>query len=111
MLEQPERSKGFDALATEVGRFLTFKELPPPEHAVFEFVLNGTAGKIEPHGLWAVINLGDDPVVVGLPGLRLRLEGGEGSWLPKDIAAEVIPPEGEAPDVLLLVRLPLAMET
>jgi hypothetical protein len=106
MLEQAGTGAGFDAFASEVGRFLTFKQFPPPERAVFELVLNGAGGKVEPHGLWAVVNLGDDPVMVGVPGLRVRLGAGEGARLPEEVVAEVIPPERETPDVLLLVRRP-----
>jgi hypothetical protein len=106
MLEQGRLDEGFDAFASEVVRFLAFKQLSPPERAVFELVLHAAGGKVEPHGLWAVINLGDDPVLVGVPGLRVRLEAGEGARLSEEIAAEVIPPEGDALDVLLLVRRP-----
>lgn len=106
MLEQAGTGEGFDAFALEVGRFLAFKQLPAPEHAVFELVLHGAGGKIEPGGLWAVINLGDNPVVVGVRGLRLRLGAGEGGRLPESVAAQVLPPETEAPHVLLLVRRP-----
>lgn len=108
MLERGGAAEGFDAFASEVGRFLAFKQLPPPGRAAFELVLHGAGGKVEPRGLWAVVNLGDDPVVVGVPGLRVRLGGGEGGWLPEEVAAEVIPPEGDAPGVLLLVRRPVA---
>jgi hypothetical protein len=106
MLEQAGTGGNFDAFASEVGRLLTFKQLPPPERAVFELVLNGAGGKVEPQGLWAVVNLGEDAVVVGVPGLRVRLEAGEGARLPEAVTADVLPPEGEMPDVLLLVRLP-----
>lgn len=107
MLEQAGPDADFDGFASEVQRFLAFKQLPAPERAVFELVLHGVGGTVEPSGLWAVVNLGDDPVVVGVPGLRVRLGPGEGSRLPAEIATEVIPPEGEAPDVLLLVRQPM----
>jgi hypothetical protein len=106
MLEQGGTGAGFNAFASAVGRFLTFKQLPPPEGAVFELVLHGAGGKVEPRDLWAVVNLGDDPVVVGVAGLRVRLGPGEGSRFPEEVAAEAIPPEGEVPDVLLLVRRP-----
>jgi hypothetical protein len=106
VLERGGAAEDFDAFALEARRFLAFKELPPPEHAVFELVLHGAGGKVEPRGLWAVVNLGDEPVVVGLPGLRVRLAAGEGARLPKGVAAELVPPEGDAPDVLLLVRRP-----
>jgi hypothetical protein len=106
MMGRAEAGRDFDAFAAEVGRFLTFKQLPPPGRAVFELVLHGAGGAVEPRDLWAVVNLGEDPVVVGLPGLRLRLGPGEGCLLPEDVAAEALPPEGEVPDVLLVVRRP-----
>jgi len=106
MLERAEMGGGFDAFASEVGRFLTFKQLPPPERAGFELVLHGSRGAIEPRGLWAVVNMGDDAVVVGVPGLRVRLGPGEGCRLPEDVAAEVIPPGAEVPDLLLVLRRP-----
>jgi hypothetical protein len=105
MLEQGQLDAGFGGFVSEVGRFLAFKQLPPPGCATFELVLHAAGGNVEPRNLWAVINLGEDPVVVGVPGLRVRLETGEGARLPGEVAAEIIPPEGDAPDVLLLVRL------
>jgi hypothetical protein len=108
MLERGEAACEFDAFASEVGRFLAFKQLPPPERAVFELVLHAPGGTLEPHGLWAVVNLGDDPVVICVLGLRLRLGAGEGGQLPEGVGAEVLPPEGDAPDVLLMVRRPQA---
>jgi hypothetical protein len=107
MLEHGGAVGDFDAFASDVGQFLTFKRLPPPEGAVFELVLHGAGGKVEPRGLWAVVNLGDDAVVIGVPGLRVCLGAGEGGRLPEEAAAEVIPPEGDARDVLLLVRRPV----
>jgi hypothetical protein len=106
MMEQGHADGDFDAFASEVAQFLDFKQLPPPKGAVFELVLNGPGGMVEPRGLWAVINLGDDPVVMSLPRLRVCLRAGEGGRLPEEILAEVVPPESNAPDVLLLVRRP-----
>jgi hypothetical protein len=106
MMDRAEAGQGFDGFAAEVGRFLAFKQLPPPERAVFELVLHGPGGGFEGRDLWAVVNLGEESVVVGLPGLRLRLGPGEGCVLPEGVAAEVLPPEGEVPDVLLAVRRP-----
>jgi hypothetical protein len=106
LLEQGGEAGRFDAFASDVGRFLAFKQLPPPDGAVFEFVLHGAGGRVEPGGLWGVVNLGEDPVLVGLPGLRVRLAAGEGSRLPEEIEAEVLSPEGDTPNVLLTVRRP-----
>jgi hypothetical protein len=106
MLEQGRVAGDFDAFASEVGRFLAFKQLPPPEHAAFELILHRAGATLEPRGLWAVVNLGEDPVVVGVAGLRVRLRAGEGGRLPAEVTAEVMPPEGDAPHMLLLVRHP-----
>ncbi len=105
MLEQAEAGGNFEALAAAVGRFLTFKQLPPPRHAVLELVLLGAAGTIAPEGLWALVNMGDE-AVVGFPGLRLLLGPGEGCRLPPGAVAEVLPPRDQSPRMLLLVRRP-----
>jgi hypothetical protein len=106
MLEQGETGGAFGVLASEVGRFLTFKQLIPPKQAVIELVLQRAGGVIEPSGLWAAINMGDGPVAVSLPGLRLLLGTGEGCQLPEGVAAQVLAPSGEVLDVLLVVRRP-----
>jgi hypothetical protein len=106
MLEQDETRGGFSAFAAEVGRFLTFKQLPPPTQAGVELVLSGAGGAVEARGLWAVINLGDGSVAVGLPGLGVRLGAGEGCRLPEGVDAEVVAPAGEEPDMLLVMRRP-----
>jgi len=103
MLEQQDARRDFDAIVSEIVRFLTFKQLPPPEGAVFELILHRAGAAMEPPDLWAVINMGDDPVVVEVPGLRLRLGAGEGCRLPQGIAAEINPPVGELPDVLIRI--------
>ncbi|MFO0929669.1 MAG: hypothetical protein U0736_22040 [Gemmataceae bacterium] len=94
----------FDAFATEVGQFLTFKQLSPATGAAVELVRHGAGGTIDPRGLWAVINMGDDTALVELPGLRVRLPAGEGCQVPPTMAADVLPPAGELPILLLLVR-------
>jgi hypothetical protein len=104
MLEQG--AAGFDSLASEVGRFLAFKQLPPPESSVFELVLHSAGGKLEQRDLWAVVNLGDDPIALGVPGIRVRLGSGEGVQFPEGVTAEIVPTEADAPEVLLLLRRP-----
>src|SRR5690242_16190437 len=46
LLEQDETRGDFGAFAAEVGRFLTFKQLPPPPQAVVELVLQGAGGML-----------------------------------------------------------------
>jgi hypothetical protein len=106
MLEETRSEERFDTLAAEFERFMTFKQLPPPARAHFELVLYGAGGKIESCDLWAIVNLSDDPIVIGLPGLRVRLGPAHGCRLPEEIAVEVLPPDGGLPVVLLLVRRP-----
>jgi hypothetical protein len=101
-----EQSSDFDAFATELASFLTFKQLLLPERAVIESVLHARGGVFDARDVWAVVNMGDEPVSVGLPGVRLRLGAGEGCRMPAGIESEVQPPSGDVPDVLLLVRRP-----
>jgi hypothetical protein len=108
VLEQKEGDTGFDGVAAEIGKFLRFKQLPPPERALFELVLHGPAGKTEPGDLWAIVNLGDDPVLIGLPELRVRLGTAEGCRLPEGLQVTVVPPDGETPHLLLVMRAGLA---
>jgi hypothetical protein len=104
LLERGGVRNEFDALAAEVGQFLAFKNLPPPERAIFELVLHGPAGNVATDDLWAVANLGDDPITIGVPGFRVRLQAGEGVRLPETVATEMIPPTEDVPDLLLTVR-------
>jgi hypothetical protein len=106
MLKRGVLAEDFDTITSEVARFLTFKQLPPPERAIFELVLHGAGANVEQRSPWAVMNLGDDPILVGLRGLRLRLGSGEGIRLSEEIETEFVPPDGDAPDVLLLVSPP-----
>jgi hypothetical protein len=107
VLEQGDAPANFDVLAAEVGRFLAFKELSPPPGAVFEVILHGASGVVEPRGLWAVINLGDDLVAVEVPGLRIFLGAGEGAQFPDGPVAAVQPPTSDVPmQILLAVRRP-----
>lgn len=100
--------EGFNGFAAEVSKFLAFKQLAPPAQAAFELVLHGADGNLDPRDLWAVVNLGDDAVLVELPGVRVRLCAGEGLQVPRELTANVVPPEGDEtePDVLLLIRRP-----
>ncbi len=107
MLEQPApdgTGDDFDALAAETARFLAFKQLPPPQRGLFELVLQRPAAPFEARSLWGVVNLGDESVVVALPGLRLRLDASEGCRLPDGMTVEGLSPAGDDPAVLLVMR-------
>lgn len=105
LARQASESDGdFVAFAQEVARFLSFKQLPPPAGSAFELVLHPAGGPYQGAGLWGVVNLGEGPTFVAWPGLRLRLAPGEGCRLAGGAPPEVLPPDGEEPDVLLVIR-------
>jgi len=94
----------FVAFAEEVARFLAFKQTSPPAGAAFELVLRLAGGAFDGSGVWGVVNLADEPAFVAVAGLRLRLGQGEGCRVPPGTDLDVLPPEGEEPGMLLIVR-------
>jgi hypothetical protein len=94
----------FVGFSAEVARFLAFKMMPAPEGAVFELVLRMPGGEFNSGGLWAIMNLGDEPALLAWPELRLRLGPGEGCRVPDGWPTDVVPPENGEAGVLLLVR-------
>ncbi len=105
MLQQQAEAEGGDfvAFAAEVARFLAFKQLATPTGAVLELVAQGTDGTLATHALWGMMNLGEDPLTLAWPTLRLELRAGEGCRLPRALPAVVLPPAAE-PHLLLVVR-------
>ena len=105
--EQAAEGDGdFVAFADEMRRFLAFKELPPPADAVFELLVQDASGQVDASGLWALVNLGEEPVVLAWPELRLRLSPGEGCRVAAGLPPDVVPPaeEPEEPNVLVAIR-------
>ena len=102
--EQAAKGDGdFFAFADELGRFLAFKELSPPVDAVFELLVQDAGGQVDASGLWALVNLGEEPVALAWPQLRLRLNPGEGCRIAASLPPDVVPP-GEEPNVLVAIR-------
>jgi len=55
------RLEGFDAFVVDVARFLTFKELPAPQGAIFDLLVSQPGLRsIGWPRLWGAINLGDE---------------------------------------------------
>jgi hypothetical protein len=98
-----EGTGDFLAFADEVREFLAFKELPPPGDAVFELVVQEAGGEVDATGLWALVNFGDDPLLLAWPGLRLRLGAGEGCRFDASLAPAVLPPDDE-PNAIVVIR-------
>jgi hypothetical protein len=104
LTEQAATGAGdFVEFANELARFLRFKGLPPPANAVIELLVQDASGRVEAADLWALVNLGEEPVLLAWPELRLRLDPGEGCRTPASWSADVVPPADE-PNVLIAVR-------
>lgn len=95
----------FDRFSDDLAQFLTFKELSPPNDSVYEILVQDTAGKVTTGDVWALINFGEDPVLLAWPQLRLRLFAGEGCRMTVSSPPDVVPPQDEL-NVLLAIRRP-----
>ena len=98
-----EGSGDFIAFADDMRQFLTFKALPPPQDAVFELLVQDASGQVDATGLWALVNLGEEPVVLDWTDVRLRLSPGEGCRTPANLPPVIVPPT-EEPNVLVAIR-------
>ena len=85
----------FVEFSDDLAQFLTFKELPPPKASVYELLLQGASGRVKTDDVWALINLGEEPVLLAWPQLRLRLIPGEGCRIAVGCPPDVVPPEDE----------------
>jgi hypothetical protein len=101
--EAAEGTGDFVAFADELRQFLAFKELPPPADAVFELLVQDADGEVDTGRLWSLVNFGDEPLLLAWPGVRLRLDPGEGCRLSAGFPPGVVPP-AEEPTVLLAIR-------
>jgi hypothetical protein len=101
--EATEGTGDFLGFADEMRQFLTFKELPPPADAVFELLVQDAGGEVDTARLWALVNFGDEPLLLAWPGIRLRLDPGEGCRLDAAVLPGVVPPAEEA-NVVLAIR-------
>jgi hypothetical protein len=103
--EAAEDSGDFVHFSDDLAEFLTFKDLPPPKDAVCELILQNAVGQVTTDDAWALINFGEEPVLLAWPELRLRLSPGEGLRTVMGIAPDVVPPTDEDLNVLVAVRL------
>jgi hypothetical protein len=99
----------FLAFVDELSRFLAFKELSPPDGAMFELLVQDAGGTVDAADLWALVNLGEEPVLLAWPELRLRLSPREGCRIAANSFPSVVPP-AEEPNVLVAIRLRPATE-
>ncbi len=102
--EAAEGAGDFVQFAEDLAGFLAFKDLPPPKDSVSELLIQDTAGKVETGDIWALINFGEEPVLLAWPQTRLKLSPGEGCRLTAGPAPAVEPPPEDELNVLLAIR-------
>ncbi len=108
--EQAAEGTGdFIAFAADLRQFLVFKELPPPDDAVFELLAQDAGGKVDAAGLWALVNFGDEPLLLDWADVRLRLGSGEGCRIDERSPPGIVPP-AEEPNVMVAIRAGPAAE-
>ena len=61
--------------------------------------------------VWALINFGEEPVVLAWPGLRLRLDTGEGFRAVAGSPPEVVAPVTDELNVLVAIRQASAQDS
>lgn len=102
--EAAEGAGDFVLFAEDLAGFLTFKDMPPPADSVSELLIQDTAGKVETGDVWALINFGEEPVLLAWPQTRLKLSPGEGCRLTAGLPPDVEPPQQDELNVLLAIR-------
>ncbi|MGZ8395818.1 MAG: hypothetical protein ACXWVB_04035 [Rhodoplanes sp.] len=70
---------------------------------MFELLVQDGSGQVDATGLWALVNLGEEPVVLDWTDVRLRLSPGEGCRIPANLRPVIVPPT-EEPNVLVAIR-------
>src|SRR5688572_23402152 len=104
-----EGTGDFITVAADMRQFLVFKELPPPADAVFELLAHDAGGNVDTAGLWALINFGDEPLLLDWQGVRLRVDTAEGCRIDPRCPPGVVPP-AEEPTVMVAIRKDSAAE-
>ncbi len=95
----------FVEFSIDLANFLTFKNLPPPNEPVCELLIQDTGGSLSTSDAWALINVGEEPVLLAWSQHQLRLVPGEGCRLAADLPPVVVPPAQDELNVVLAIRL------
>lgn len=104
--DEAEAGEGdFVAFSDDLANFLTFKNLPPPHDSVCELLIQEAGGSLSTSDVWALINVGEEPVMLAWPGLQLRLIPGEGCRLAEDLPPAIVPPAQDELNVVFAIRL------
>ena len=70
-----------------------------------ELLVQDAAGTVKTDDVWALINFGEEPVLLAWPQLHLRLVPGEGCRMNAGLPPDVVPPPKDELNVLLAIRL------
>lgn len=103
--EAAEGSGDFVNFSADLAEFLTFKSLSPPKDAVCELILQDAAGTVTTDDAWALVNFGEEPVLLAWPQLQLRLNPGEGLQIASAPLPGVVPPANDELNALVAIRL------
>jgi hypothetical protein len=94
----------FVEFSDDLAQFLTFKNLSPPKDAVCELLAQDASGKVSTGDLWALINFGEEPILLAWPQLRLRLVPGEGCRMTVELPPDVVPPVKDELNAFIAIR-------
>jgi hypothetical protein len=103
--EAAEGSGDFVSFSDDLAQFLTFKDLPPPKDSVCELLVQDARGKVTTGDVWALINFGEEPLLLAWPKLQLRLNPGEGFQTAAGSPPDVVPPANDEFNALVAIRL------
>ena len=108
--KRPRAAATSSVFPTIWPQFLTFKDLSPPKDSVCELLVQDAGGKVTTSDVWALINFGEDPLLLAWPGLQLRLNPGEGFQTAAGSPPEVVPPANDELNALVAIRLVTAQD-
>jgi len=103
--EAADEAGDFVQFSDDLAQFLTFKDLAPPRESVFELLVQDASGTVSTSDVWALINFGEEPVLLTWPQLRLRLNPGEGCQITSGLPPNVVPPTNDELNVFVAIRL------
>ena len=94
----------FVEFSDDLAQFLTFKNLSPPNDSIWELLVQDASGKVSTDDVWALINFGEEPLLLAWPQLQLRLVPGEGCRMTAGLPPDVVPPAKDELSVFIAIR-------
>jgi hypothetical protein len=94
----------FVEFSDDLAQFLTFKNLSPPNDSIWELLVQDASGTVSTDDVWALINFGEEPLLLAWPQLHLRLDPGEGCRMTAGLPPDVVPPAKDELSVFIAIR-------